>query len=211
MKTPRFRLLIADDHFVVREGLRAILSRVPGFVMAGEAENGMEVVEKFASLRPDITIMDLRMPLRGGIEAIRLIRQMDSEARILVLSNFEGDEDIAAALDAGAMGYILKHGGGDKIVPAIHAIMEGRRWIPREIADHLTARKRSESLTAREREILHLMALGQDNKEIAAKIGVSRETVKSHVKSILGKLQVHNRTEAALAALRRGIVHPPAP
>lgn len=209
MKTPPFRLLIADDHFVVREGLRAIFSRVPGFIMAGEAENGIEAVEKFASLRPDITMMDLRMPLRGGVEAIRFIRRMDSDARILVLSNFEGDEDIAAALDAGAMGYILKHGGGDKIVPAIHAIMEGRKWIPREVADHLTARKRSESLTAREGEILHLMALGEDNKEIAARIGVSRETVKSHVKSILGKLQVHNRTEAVTVALRRGIIHLP--
>lgn len=202
-------ILITDDHFVVREGLRSILRREPDFTVVGEAANGLEAVTAHASLRPDVTIMDLRMPVCGGVEAIRRIRAADPAARILVLSNFEGDEDIHAALTAGAMGYLLKHSSGDQVTPAIRSLMQGKRWIPREVAGHLASRERGEILSEREREIVKLLVLGEANKEIASALGITEQTVKSHVKNILAKLQVRDRTEAVTVALRRGIVHLP--
>lgn len=203
------RILITDDHFVVREGLRSILRRETDFNVVGEAANGHESVTAHAHLHPDVTIMDLRMPVCGGVEAIRKIRAVNPEARILVLSNFEGDEDIHAALSAGAMGYLLKHSSGDQITPAIRALMQGKRWIPREVAAHLASRERGETLSDREREIVKLLVLGEANKEIASVLGITEQTVKSHVKNILAKLQVRDRTEAVTVALRRGIVHLP--
>lgn len=202
-------ILVTDDHFVVREGLRSILRRETDFTVVGEAANGLEAVRAHATLRPDVTIMDLRMPVCGGVEAIRRIRAADPTARILVLSNFEGDEDIHAALSAGAMGYLLKHSSGDQITPAIRSLMQGKPWIPREVADNLASRKRGEVLSEREREIVRLLVLGEANKEIASALGITEQTVKSHVKNILAKLQVRDRTEAVTVALRRGIVHLP--
>ncbi|MES2660385.1 MAG: response regulator transcription factor [Verrucomicrobiota bacterium] len=202
-------ILITDDHFVVREGLRSILRREADFTVVGEASNGHEAAIAHARLRPDVTIMDLRMPVCGGVEAIRRIRAADPAARILVLSNFEGDEDIHAALTAGAMGYLLKHSSGDQVTPAIRSLMLGKRWIPREVADHLASRERGEVLSDREREIVKLLVLGEANKQIASALGITEETVKSHVKNILAKLQVRDRTEAVTVALRRGIVHLP--
>lgn len=162
----QLRILVADDHFVVREGLRSILRREPDLAVAGEAANGQEAVDAHSRLDPDVTIMDSRMPVCGGVEAIRRIRIKHPQARILVLSNFEGDEDIHAALSAGAMGYLLKHSSGDQIVPAIRALMKGNQWIPPEVAGHLAARGRGEILSAREREIVHSLALGEANKQI---------------------------------------------
>jgi DNA-binding NarL/FixJ family response regulator len=202
-------ILITDDHFVVREGLRSILRRELDFTVVGEAANGNEAVTMHSRLHPDVTIMDLRMPVCGGVEAIRKIRAADPAARILVLSNFEGDEDIHAALSAGAMGYLLKHSSGDQIIPAIRSLMLGKAWIPREVADHLASRERGEILSEREREIVRLLVLGEANKEIASALGITEQTVKSHVKNILAKLQVRDRTEAVTVALRRGIVHLP--
>jgi DNA-binding NarL/FixJ family response regulator/signal transduction histidine kinase len=203
------RILIADDHFVVREGLRSILRREPDFEVAGEAANGEEAVRKFDELRPDLAIIDLRMPVCGGVEAIRRIRGKFPEARLLILSNSEGDEDIHAALAAGGMGYLLKHSSGDQITPAIRALVAGRTWIPPEVAGKLAARKRTESLSPRECEIVRLLVLGEANKQIGDTLGISEQTVKSHVKNILAKLQVRDRTEAVTVALRRGIVHLP--
>ena len=203
------RILITDDHFVVREGLRSILRREADFTVVGEAANGNEAVTAHARLHPDVTIMDLRMPVCGGVEAIRKIRAASPAARILVLSNFEGDEDIHAALSAGAMGYLLKHSSGDQVTPAIRSLMLGKRWIPQEVAAHLASRERGEVLSDREREIVKLLVLGEANKEIASVLGITEQTVKSHVKNILAKLQVRDRTEAVTVALRRGIVHLP--
>ena len=202
-------ILIADDHFVVREGLRSILRREADFTVVGEAANGLEAVSAHARLRPDVTIMDLRMPVCGGVEAIQRIRAADPAARILVLSNCEGDEDIHAALSAGAMGYLLKHSSGDQVTPAIRSLMLGKPWIPQEVADHLASRARGEILSERERQILTLMVLGEANKQIGSALGITEQTVKSHVKNILAKLQVRDRTEAVTVALRRGIVHLP--
>jgi DNA-binding NarL/FixJ family response regulator len=158
---------------------------------------------------PDVTVMDLRMPVCGGLEAIRLIREKYPAARILVLSSYEGDEDIHAALAAGAMGYILKHSSDDQITPAIRTLLQGKRWIPLEVASHLAARERGEILSEREREIVRLLVLGEANKQIGDALGITELTVKSHMKNILAKLKVRDRTEAVTVALRRGIVHLP--
>ena len=200
---------MVDDHFVVREGLRSLIRREPGMIVIAEAVNGREGVDMYERLQPHVVIMDLRMPVMGGIEAIRSIRSNSPEARILVLTSFEGDEDIHAAFDAGASGYLLKHSSGDQVVPAVHALMKDQPWIPPEVESHLAARQRGEILSPREREIVRHLALGEANKEIGASIGISEQTVKSHVKNILAKLHVRDRTEAVTVALRRGIIHLP--
>jgi len=210
MKPQRtYRILVADDHFVVRAGLRDILSHEPDFIVAGEVSNGRQAVEAFERLRPDVAVMDLRMPVCGGLEAIKRIRADHPAARILVFSSYEGDEDIHAALAAGAMGYILKHSVDDQITPAIRALLQGKRWIPLEVAGQLAARERGEILSEREREIVKLLVLGEANKQIGQALGITELTVKSHMKNILAKLQVRDRTEAVTVALRRGIVHLP--
>lgn len=203
------RILITDDHFVVREGLRSILRREADFTVVGEATNGNEAITAHADLLPDVTIMDLGMPVCGGVEAIQKIRAANPAARILVLSNFEGDEDIHAALSAGAMGYLLKHSSGDQIIPAIRSLMLGKSWLPKEVEASLASRERGGILSDRERELVKLLVLGEANKEIATALGITEQTVKSHIKNILAKLNVRDRTEAVTVALRRGIVHLP--
>ena len=203
------RIVVVDDHFIVREGLRSLIERQPDFIFAGQAANGAEAIQVHEELKPDIMIIDLGLPVLSGVEAIRAIRAATPDARILVLSNFEGDEDIHASFEAGASGYILKHRSGEQIVPAIRALMEGKQWIPEEIARQLKARKFVETLTLREREIVLCIAKGEANKQISTSLGITEETVKSHVKNILSKLQAKDRTEAVTLALKRGIVHLP--
>lgn len=203
------RIVVVDDHFVVREGLRSLIERQADFVFAGQAANGAEAIDVYRELRPDIIIIDLGLPILSGVEAIQAIHQSSPEARILVLSNFEGDEDIHNSFAAGASGYILKHRSGEQIVPAIRALMEGKQWIPPEIARQLQAHKCAETLTLREREIVLCIARGEANKQISTSLGITEETVKSHVKNILAKLQAMDRTEAVTMALRRGIIHLP--
>lgn len=203
------RIVVVDDHFIVREGLRSLIERQPDFIFAGQAANGAEAIQVHEELKPDIMIIDLGLPVLSGVEAIRAIRDASPDARILVLSNFEGDEDIHASFEAGASGYILKHRSGEQIVPAIRALMEGKQWIPEEIARQLKARKFVETLTLREREIVLCIAKGEANKQISTSLGITEETVKSHVKNILAKLQAKDRTEAVTLALKRGIVHLP--
>jgi two-component system NarL family response regulator len=202
-------LLIADDHFVVREGLRSLISRCEGLVVIGEASNGEEALKVFRKTLPDVVLLDLRMPVCDGLSAIRQIRAEFPGARILVLSSHDGDEDIHSAIEAGAMGYLLKHSSGDQVLPAIRAVMDGRQWISPEASDRLRDRIRTETLTPRERELLQLLAQGEANKQAAAILGLSEETVKTHVRNILGKLQVRDRTEAVTVALRRGIIRLP--
>ena len=209
MSNEPIKVLLVDDHSIVCEGLRAILDKEDDMTAVGEAANGVAAVETYLRLRPDVTVMDLRMPLRSGVEATRLIRSHDPVARILVLSSYEGDEDIHSAIEAGAMGYLLKHIAIEKIVPAIRALMIGHRWLPPEVANRLLTRNRAGILTTREREIVHQLALGAANKEIAGVFGITEERVKTHVSNILGKLQVRDRTEAVTVALRRGIIHLP--
>jgi two-component system NarL family response regulator len=207
--TSPIRILVVDDHFVVREGIRSLIRREPGMVVIAEASNGAEGVRAHQLLNPDVTIVDLRMPVMGGVEATRLIRKESPEARILVLTSFDGDEDIHAAFEAGASGYLLKHSSGDQVIPAVRALMRGEKWIPPEVGEHLAARQRGEVLSTREKEIVRHLALGEANKEIGTAVGISEQTVKSHVKNILAKLHVRDRTEAVTVALRRGIIHLP--
>lgn len=200
------RILVVDDHFVVRLGLVALINTEPGLRVVGEADSGDQAVRLFQTLQPDLVLMDLRMPGTPGHEATRAIRQLASRARVLILSAFNGDEDIHAALEAGAQGYVLKSATGEDLIPAILAVASGRRWIPREVAIRLKSRNTYEQLTARELDVLNELARGLANKEIADRLGISEYTTKDHLKSILAKLRVADRTQAVTAALQRGII-----
>ncbi|MES2569761.1 MAG: response regulator [Verrucomicrobiota bacterium] len=183
-----------------------LIEREHGLCMAGEAANGTETVARFIELRPDLCVIDLRMPLKSGVAAIREIRSIDPGALILVLSSHGGDEDIRQALDAGAKGYVLKQGSGKQIIPAIRALIAGNRWMPMEVALRFERGKNTETLTEREHHVLSGLARGDANKEIAVGLRITEHTVKMHVKNILAKLAVRDRTEAVPVALRRGIL-----
>jgi two-component system NarL family response regulator len=203
------RILLADDHAVVREGLAALLNRRPDLQVVGEAGDGDEAIELYRKLLPDLVLMDLRMPKRDGIEAIAAIRREWPAARVVVLSNSAGDEDIFRALAAGAKAYLLKDSSRNEILDAIRAVLAGRRWIPPVVAAKLAERMPNVELTPREHDVLAGIARGLSNKEIADTHGISEGTVKGHVNMLLAKLGVRDRTQAALAAIQRGIVHLP--
>ena len=203
----KIRVLIADDHPVVRKGLALMIHYEPDMEMAAEACNGREAMEMFCIHRPDVTLMDLKMPDMGGVEAIRGIRAECPSAQIIVLSTYQGDEDIYRALEAGAVTYLLKDMIADKMMDVIREVAGGGRPILPEVAQLLTSRIFKASLTSRELEVLQLIAVGRRNKEIAGELKISDETVQGHVKNILAKLGVHDRTEAVAVAVRRGIVH----
>lgn len=207
MKKPPVRILVADDHFVVRMGLTALVETEPDLQVVGEAADGTQAVELFKKLKPDLVMMDLRMPVKDGISATHEIHAQFPEARILMLTTFDGDEDIHRALMAGACGYLLKDSTRDSLIPALRAVAAGQRWIPQEVAKRLATRKMFTDLTPREVEVLQQLAKGLANKEIADVFGISEHTVKDHLKSILGKLRVADRTEAVTAAIQRGIIH----
>jgi len=201
------RVLVADDHFVVRMGLIAMVKTEPGMEVVAEAADGCQAVERFAECQPDLVLMDLRMPVKDGIEATIAIRRLCPTARVLMLTTFDGDEDIHKALQAGAQGYVLKNSTGETLIPALRAVAAGQRWIPKDVAARLAFRKMYEELTAREGEVLNQLAKGLANKEIADVLKITEYTVKDHLKNILGKLRVADRTEAVTAAIQRGIIH----
>jgi two-component system NarL family response regulator len=203
----RVRILVVDDHHVVRKGLVALLSTIPTVEVVGEAGDGVEAVAMFSSLKPDITLMDLRLPRMGGVEAITQIRRETPAARIIVLTTFDGDEDIYRSLQAGAKAYLLKGMTTEELLSTIHAVDAGRTRIPAQIAEKLAERMAWQELTARELRVLERIVAGRANKEIAADLKISETTVKSHVNSLLSKLGVADRTHAATLALQRGIVH----
>lgn len=200
------RVLLADDHPVVREGLAALLNRRLDTTVIGEVANGQEAVDFFRRTQPDVTLMDLRMPIMGGVEAIHAIRAEFPAARIIVLTTYDGDEDIYRALQAGAQGYLLKDAPREELLAAVHAVHDGQKCIPSALAAKLAERVFSPELTAREREVLALIVAGHSNREIGAALVISEGTVKAHVNSVLGKLGVNDRTQAVTAALRRGLV-----
>jgi len=206
MNRDSLRILIADDHSVVRQGLRSLICEEPDMTLVGEASNGLEAVALYFRLKPDVLVLDLRMPLLSGTDAIKQIRGRDPEARILALSSLSGDETIHAALENGAMGYLLKEDSGDETVAAIRTVMGGKRWLPPQVKAKLRERQRGETLSKREKEIVELLASGKINKEIGGTLGVSEETVRTHIKNIFGKLLVRDRTEAVMVAMRRGII-----
>jgi DNA-binding NarL/FixJ family response regulator len=203
----KIRILVADDHFVVRMGLTALVNTEPDLEVVGEAVDGAQAVAAFDKHRPDLVLMDLRMPVKDGVRATAEIKAKHPSARVLMLTTFDGDTDIHRAMEAGAQGYVLKNTTGDKLIPALRAVASGQRWIPKEIATRLASRNLFEDLTPRELQVLEQMAKGLANKEIADVLKITGHTVKDHLKSILGKLHVADRTEAVTVALQRGIIH----
>jgi DNA-binding NarL/FixJ family response regulator len=202
----RIRILIADDHTVVREGLVSLVERTSDMVIVAEASNGREAVEHWKKHRPDVTLLDLRMPELDGVGAINEIRELDENARIIVLTTYDGDEDIYRAIKAGAKAYLLKDTARDALVDSVRRVHAGETYLPRTLAAKLADRVGGHALTAREIEVLHRMATGKSNKEIAAELFISEGTVKTHVTSIFTKLDVVSRTEAVASATRRGLI-----
>jgi len=200
------RILLVDDHPVVREGLAAIINRQPDMLIVAEASNGQQAVDLHREHHPDISLIDLRMPVMNGVEAIKAIRKENRRSRFIVLTTYDGDEDIYRALQAGAQGYLLKDMFREELLAAIRSVNAGQRSIPAAIATRLAERIAGNELTAREVEVLRLIAAGNSNKEIANSLEITEGTVKGHVNNILSKLAVSDRTQAVTTAVQRGIV-----
>jgi DNA-binding NarL/FixJ family response regulator len=200
-------VLVVDDHPIMRLGVAAIINAQRDMRVCAQAGSGEEAVKMFKKHRPDITLMDLRLPAMSGLEALRAIRQDDPQARCIVLTTYEGDEDIYQALAAGAMGYIIKGMSHDTLVDAMRRVQAGIRFLPPPIARSLADRTPNSDLSPREREVLSLMVHGNSNREIATTLGITEATVKCHVSVILARLEVSDRTQAVVAALQRGLEH----
>src|SRR6201997_4354675 len=204
---PRIRVLIADDHGVVREGLVSLIKRNRAdMTVVGEASNGREAVELWKQERPDVTLLDLRMPELDGVEVIKEIRAADKKARIIVLTTFDGDEDIYRAIQAGAKGYLLKDVPREALMDSIRRVHAGETSVPLHLVAKLAERVSGETLSKRKIEVLKLMAQGKSNKEIGSALFISEGTVKSHGKAIFAKMNVASRTEAVAEATRRGVI-----
>ena len=213
--TERIRILIADDHTVVRHGLRALIATEPDLELVGEAADGVEAVEQTARLQPDVILMDMAMPRKTGLEAIYDIKRDDPQARILVLTSFAEDEQVFPAIKAGATGYLLKDTAPRELLQAIRDVYRGEVSLHPTIARKLVGELKrppdlplaEEQLTEREVQVLALVARGLSNKEIADQLFIGERTVRTHISNILGKLHLANRTQAALYAQREGLVH----
>ncbi|MDY6868843.1 MAG: response regulator transcription factor [Chloroflexota bacterium] len=213
--TDTIRLLIADDHAIVRRGLRSLIASEPGMALIAEAENGQEAVQKALSLQPDVILLDMVMPKMDGLQAIQAIKKKMAEARILVLTSFAEDDKVFPAIKAGALGYLLKDSSPDDLVEAIRDVYQGEsslhpiiaRKLIRELNEPSDLPPTPEPLTNREVDILKLVAQGMSNQEIADQLVLSEWTVRTHVRNILAKLHLANRTQAALYALREGLAN----
>ena len=206
MNDPKIRILVVDDHPVLRDGVAAIVQNQADMEMVGEARNGEEAVERFRELRPDVTLMDLQMPGMNGVDAIAAIQTEYPGARIIVLTTYAGDVQAVRALKAGALGYLLKNSLRTELIDAIRDVHRGQRRVQRDVADEIALHVTDESLTEREIAILRLVAIGKANKQVGAELGLSEETIKGHLKNIFSKLDVADRTHAVTVAARRGII-----
>ncbi|MBW4471526.1 MAG: response regulator transcription factor [Stenomitos rutilans HA7619-LM2] len=205
MSQANIRVLIADDHPIVRNGMMLLIKYEPGMETVAEASNGLEAVQLFRQHQPDVTLMDLRMPELSGVQAISTIRDEFPHAVIIVLTTYDGDEEIYQGLQAGAKGYLLKDAPLDQVLEAIRIVHVGQNYIPPEVGAKLVERMSRPQLSDRERDVLGLMVKGKANQDIANSLYISEGTVKFHISSILRKLQVSDRTQAVLIALKRGI------
>jgi DNA-binding NarL/FixJ family response regulator len=206
MNAEAIRVLVVEDHAVVRQGLVALLNVVDGLEVVGEAADGLEAIAQFRKHRPAITLIDLRLQKMSGVEVIQRLRAEEPQARFIVLTTYDGDEDIYRALKAGAKAYLLKGMTTKDLVTAIRAVHEGKSHIPPVIAERLAERIGTEDLTQRELAVLEQIVYGRSNKEIGTELDISEATVKTHINSLLSKLGVTDRTQAATAAIRRGII-----
>ena len=200
------RVLTVDDHPLLREGIAAVIEGQPDMQLAGEATNGREAIERYRALKPDVTLMDLRMPDMNGIEAITVIRNEFPSARIIVLTTYTGDAQALGALKAGASAYLLKSMLRKELLDTIRTVHAGKRRIPPEIATEIAEHAADDALTEREIEVLRRVAAGNSNKQIAAQLFISEGTVKAHMKNILPKLSARDRTHAVMIAVKRGII-----
>jgi two-component system, NarL family, response regulator len=200
------RILIVDDHPVIRAGLRSMLGTQAELEVVGSAASGEEALSKLSQTQPDVLLLDLRMHGMSGVETLLAMRRRADDARVIILTSFETDEDIYRAVQAGAQGYLLKDTGLKEMVEAIRTVHAGKKYIPRDIASRLAERMMRTDLTPREIEILKLLAKGPTNKQIGHALGISENTVKNHVNSVIEKLEVSDRTEAATTAIQRGLI-----
>jgi two-component system NarL family response regulator len=198
--------MLVEDHQVVRQGLEALLSTTDDMEVVGSVGDGLEAIEAFRTVQPDVTLIDLQLPKLGGAETIRRIRTDFPHARFIVLTTFDGDEDIYRALQAGARAYLLKGMPLEELLTTIHAVHSGKLHIPPAVAEKLAERVSGQQLTARELSVLERIVAGRANKEISADLSISEATVKTHINSMLGKLGVADRTHAATVAIQRGLV-----
>jgi two-component system, NarL family, response regulator len=203
--TAEIRVLIVDNHVVVRHGLAAIINLEADMQVVGEGGDGLEAVASFQKNLPDVTLMDLRMPRMSGVEAITAIRAEFTGARIIVLTTYDGDEDIYRGLNAGAKGYLLKDAEPDELLDAIRAVHQDQSYVSPSVGAKLAERMQMPELSDREVEVLRLLATGKSNQEIGKTLSITERTVKFHVNNILSKLEVRDRTQATLVALKRGI------
>ena len=206
-KGPAIRVLLADDHTVVRDGLSVIIDQEVGLEVVAQAATGRQAVELWHEHRPDITLMDLQMPLLNGVDAIREIRTAHPEARIIILTTFDGDEDIYRALRAGAKSYLLKDVRREELFHCIREVHAGKYFLPPDVAAKLASRQPVAELTSRELEVLRLLAEGKSNKAVGTQLSIAEVTVKSHVRAVFTKLNVLSRTEAIAVANRTGLLH----
>ena len=203
----KIRILVAEDHLVARVGVSTIVNMQPDMTVVAEASNGLQAVELFRKHRPDVTLLDLRMPGMGGVEAATAIRAEFPTARMIALTTYGGDEDIRRALAAGVLAYLTKDVLHDELLKAIRAVHEGQTYLPAAVAAALAAQLPRPDLSAREVQVLELIVRGLANKQIAYTLNIAEHTVKNHVKNILSKLGAQDRTQAATAAIQRGIIH----
>lgn len=206
MNSGTIRIVVVDNHPLIREGVIATLSRHPDLQVVAEAENGREALEACRREKPDIVLMDLRMPVMDGIAATRVLSSELPQVRVITLTCYEGGDSIHRALEAGCRGYLLKDMVRKEVVSAVRAVHQGRRYIPPEIGERLAENAGTDELTPRERDVLELLANGHSNEEISRRLEIAHQTVKNHVKGILRKLGAHDRTQAVALALKGGYV-----
>jgi DNA-binding NarL/FixJ family response regulator len=201
------RVLIVEDHFLARMALQSVLSVQKNLQIVGEASDGAQGVALYAELLPDVVLLDLRLPRMTGFEVLASIRKTNPAARIIVLSNYQGSEDIYRALRGGAMGYLTKDASGDEVLTAIESVVRGRRHVPVAVLNRLAERMPAMDLTPREAEVLTCITRGQSNREIGEALGIAEKTVRIHVSAVLDKMGARDRTQATIFALQRGLVH----